>query len=170
MKRNDVTVYISLGSNIGDRAFYLQAAIKQLHTHECIVVAKKSSIYETEPIGYVEQEPFLNMVIELHTSLTPEQLLIETQKIETKYGRQRDEKWGPRTLDLDILLYGEEKIQTNDLIVPHPRMWERAFVVIPLMELNCTLHTETGNTIQDVYNKLHDKQKVVLWKEVKQFN
>ncbi len=128
-------VYIALGSNQGDRAGYLQEAVEEIGRHEQIMVEKESSIYETDPVGYTEQDKFLNMVIKVNTQLAPADLLKVLQEFEYFFGRKREIRWGPRTLDLDILLYNQENIETEELIIPHPRMWERAFVFIPLIEI-----------------------------------
>ncbi|KAA6442397.1 2-amino-4-hydroxy-6-hydroxymethyldihydropteridine diphosphokinase [Bacillus atrophaeus] len=129
------TAYIALGSNIGDRESYLRQAVVLLHQHEAVKVTKVSSIYETDPVGYEAQDEFLNMAAEIKTSLTPFELLDLTQSIESELGRKRDIRWGPRTADLDILLYNRENIETEQLIVPHPRMYERLFVLAPLKEI-----------------------------------
>ncbi|KYD05599.1 2-amino-4-hydroxy-6-hydroxymethyldihydropteridine diphosphokinase [Bacillus atrophaeus] len=129
------TAYIALGSNIGDRESYLRQAVVLLHQHEAVTVTKVSSIYETDPVGYEAQDEFLNMAAEIKTSLTPFELLDLTQSIESELGRKRDIRWGPRTADLDILLYNRENIETEQLIVPHPRMYERLFVLAPLKEI-----------------------------------
>lgn len=128
-------VFISIGSNIGARHRYLKESIECLKARIDTTVEKVSSIYETEPVGYTDQGNFLNVVIQIHTSLSAEDLLAVCQEIEQTLGRQRTIRWGPRTVDLDILLYNQEKIETEDLIVPHPRMAERAFVLIPLVEI-----------------------------------
>ncbi|MHA7768264.1 2-amino-4-hydroxy-6-hydroxymethyldihydropteridine diphosphokinase [Bacillus atrophaeus] len=129
------TAYIALGSNIGDRESYLRQAVVLLQQHEAVTVTKVSSIYETDPVGYEAQDEFLNMAAEIKTSLTPFELLDLTQGIESELGRKRDIRWGPRTADLDILLYNRENIETEQLIVPHPRMYERLFVLAPLKEI-----------------------------------
>ncbi|MEA3319952.1 MAG: 2-amino-4-hydroxy-6-hydroxymethyldihydropteridine diphosphokinase [Bacillota bacterium] len=129
------TAYIALGSNQGNRARYLQDAVDKIHQHDKIIVEKESSIYETDPVGYTEQDKFLNMVIKVKTHLTSVDLLKVLQGFEHLFGRKREVRWGPRTLDLDILLYNQENIETEELIIPHPRMWERAFVFVPLMEI-----------------------------------
>lgn len=128
-------VYLSLGSNIGDRLHYLRRALQQLDHHPDIRLQQLSSVYETNPVGFIEQADFLNMVASIRTTLDPGELLQVTQGIEQSLHRQRTVKWGPRTLDIDILLYGQSIIMTERLIVPHPRMMERAFVLIPLMEV-----------------------------------
>lgn len=127
--------YISIGSNIGDRLNHLTEAVRALHLHEGTTVAAVSSIYETEPVGFTDQADFLNMVVCVETSLEAQGLLGFCQKIEQELGRIRDIRWGPRTVDLDILLYNNDNIETENLIVPHPRMRERAFVLIPLLEI-----------------------------------
>lgn len=128
--------FIGLGSNMGDRYRYLNQAVRLLSEHPSIQLVNYSSIYETDPVGYEEQEQFLNMVIEVKTSLRPDELLDECLATEQKFGRKRDIRWGPRTIDLDILLFNQENIETEKLIIPHPRMAERAFVMVPLLEIN----------------------------------
>jgi len=124
--------YLSLGSNLGDRAEHLAAGV-------AVVVAKDehrlSSVYETEPVGGVTQEPFWNLVIELDTDASASELLERAHRAENARGRVRDVRWGPRTLDVDVLLVGEERSDDPDLTVPHPRMYERSFVLVPLHEL-----------------------------------
>ncbi|KXZ20473.1 2-amino-4-hydroxy-6-hydroxymethyldihydropteridine diphosphokinase [Bacillus nakamurai] len=142
------TAYIGLGSNIGDRERYLRQAVAMLAQHQHVTVTKVSSIYETDPVGYEDQDQFLNMAVEVNTSLSPFELLELTQNIEAELGRTREVRWGPRTADLDILLYNRENIETEQLIVPHPRMYERLFVLTPLKEIcpqadNITISAET---------------------------
>ncbi|MEC1503760.1 2-amino-4-hydroxy-6-hydroxymethyldihydropteridine diphosphokinase [Bacillus sonorensis] len=129
------TAYIALGSNIGPREEFLKKAVALLHQHPSVAVTDISSIYETDPVGYTDQDAFLNMAAEVKTSLTPFELLDLTQHIENELGRKRDIRWGPRTADLDILLYNRENIETEQLTVPHPRMHERMFVLVPLLEI-----------------------------------
>ncbi|CAM3962225.1 2-amino-4-hydroxy-6-hydroxymethyldihydropteridine diphosphokinase [Alicyclobacillus pomorum] len=126
------TAYVALGSNLGRREAFLKSAVECLRTMGSI---QCSSVYETEPVGYTEQPPFLNMVVELQTTLPPLELLNQLLAIEREHGRTRDIRFGPRTLDLDLLLYDDEYICLRMLQVPHPRMWERAFVLVPLAEL-----------------------------------
>ncbi|WP_433746173.1 2-amino-4-hydroxy-6-hydroxymethyldihydropteridine diphosphokinase [Falsibacillus pallidus] len=156
--------YLSLGSNIGAREAYLQKAIHSLHVHPEIRVEKISSIYETDPVGYTDQGNFLNMAIQVETSLTAEQLLSACLETELELGRKRDIKWGPRTIDLDILLYNNENIETEKLIIPHPRMAERAFVLIPLLEINPE-PLRNGAPFTQVLNEIPDKEGVRLWKQ-----
>ncbi|GAE31775.1 2-amino-4-hydroxy-6-hydroxymethyldihydropteridine diphosphokinase [Halalkalibacter hemicellulosilyticus] len=156
--------YIALGSNIGKRHAHLEKAIDLLSQEAMIEVCTRSSIYETDPVGYEDQQSFLNMVISIRTSLTSEQLLEKMQQIERDCGRTREIKWGPRTIDLDILLYDQENMEMEHLIIPHPRMWERAFVLVPLKEIAPTLYVAAkGQTVEELYDTLPDKEGVKVW-------
>ncbi|KZZ86553.1 2-amino-4-hydroxy-6-hydroxymethyldihydropteridine diphosphokinase [Bacillus sp. SJS] len=158
-------VYLALGSNMGDRESYLLDAIKLLNEEPEIEVTKLSSIYETDPVGYTDQSAFLNMAVEISTTYTPCELLDKTQHIEQSLGRTREIRWGPRTLDLDILLYNHENIETERLIVPHPRLPERAFVLIPLNEINSNAFIPAVNKpVSVIIEQLSDKEGVRLWK------
>lgn len=128
-------VFLGLGSNVGDRENQLKEAIRLLGEQPGIEVVKVSSFYETEPVGYVDQPDFLNLCIEIQTELSPKAVLESGLAIEQQLHRVRKERWGPRTLDIDILLYGDQIIEEEDLTIPHPRMTERAFVLIPLQEI-----------------------------------
>lgn len=131
--------FLSLGSNMGNRLDMLKGAVQLLMDHSSIRVVAMSSLYETDPVGFTAQDPFLNMVVRLETELNALALLDACQEIEQKLNRERLIRWGPRTIDLDILLYNQENIKTERLIVPHPRMHDRAFVLIPLLELDSSL-------------------------------
>ncbi|MBW4849106.1 2-amino-4-hydroxy-6-hydroxymethyldihydropteridine diphosphokinase [Bacillus safensis] len=152
------TAYIALGSNIGKKETYLKEAVKKLHEHPEIQVELISSIYETTPVGYENQDDFLNMAVKITTSLRPEELLSLTQTIEQELGRTREVRWGPRTADLDILLYNRENIETEQLVVPHPRMYERLFVLVPMSEI-CP---EIGEV---QINAVTDQEGVSIWKK-----
>lgn len=128
-------VYLSLGSNIGDREKYLNMAINALKSHYAIELKGLSNIYETKPIGPIKQKNFLNMAIILKTSLNPNSLLKCIWLIESDLRRERLIKWGPRTIDIDILLFGNEIIEDIELIIPHKEMFKRAFVLLPLSEI-----------------------------------
>lgn len=128
-------VYLGLGTNMGDRAGYLQAAVNALSKLPETELLRQSSIYQTAAWGKKDQNDFLNMVCQLNTKLTPEALLAATQAIEQALGRVRHEKWGPRTIDIDLLLFGDEPYQSKALTIPHPYMTQRAFVLIPLLEI-----------------------------------
>ena len=122
--------FLAIGSNLGDRAAHLRAAVAGMPG-----VVAVSPTYETDPVGGPEQGPFLNAVVELDTELTPRQLLELCHRLEAAAGRVRTEHWGPRTLDVDVLLVGNQVVDEPDLQVPHPRLWERAFVLVPLADL-----------------------------------
>ncbi len=127
--------YLSLGSNLGDRKRQLQEAVRLLRANPAISNVKISSIYETAPVGYLDQGAFLNLAVRLETDLSPLDLLAVCQEVERNLQRERLVRWGPRTVDLDILLYGQEQLATDELTIPHPRMYERAFVLVPLRDL-----------------------------------
>lgn len=128
-------VFIALGTNIEPREQHLSEALDLLAKSEEIVIQKQSSIYETAPVGYTDQADFLNMVFEVKTSLQSLALLDLCQQIEQSLGRKRTIRFGPRTIDLDILVYNQENRKTERLTIPHPRMHERAFVLVPLGEI-----------------------------------
>lgn len=127
--------YLGLGSNLGDRRENLRQAVDQLARVPGIVVRRRSSLYENPPVGYEAQPDFLNAVVEVETSLSPWALLEVLQAIETDLGRVRTLRWGPRTVDLDLLLYEGVRLDEERLTLPHPRLGERAFVLVPLAEL-----------------------------------
>lgn len=158
--------YIALGSNMGDRFGYLKKALLLLESHEGIQVVNTSSIYETDPVGYTDQDQFLNMAVQVKTKLNSEELLAECLRIEEELGRKREIRWGPRTLDLDILLYNHENIETEKLTIPHPRMSERAFVLLPLLEMepNLTLST-MDKPLKSFLQSIPDKEGVRIWKQ-----
>jgi 2-amino-4-hydroxy-6-hydroxymethyldihydropteridine diphosphokinase len=157
--------YLSLGSNLGNRLEFLRKAIQLLHEHPQIRVVDVSSVYETEPVGYIEQDRFLNMAVKIETTLSPEQLLDTCLEIEKSLGRVREVKWGPRTIDLDILLYNDDNRKTEKLIVPHPRLQDRAFVLIPLLEIDRSLqHPTLQQPLQQMLDELQDRKGVRLWK------
>lgn len=138
-------VYLSLGSNLGERCDYLRRAITMLDEHYTIVAV--SSVYETAAWGKTDQPDFLNLVLALETPADPFTLLDTIQAIETELGRVRRERWGERTIDIDILFFGDQVIDQPRLSVPHPRLWERAFVLRPLYEIAPTLSFR-GRSIQ----------------------
>lgn len=126
---------LSIGSNLGDRFSYLQNAVTSICQHPKISNVKVSSVYETKPVGGVEQDDFLNAVISLETELTPEELLKFAQQLENEAERVREVRWGPRTLDVDILVHGKEVLNSVELTLPHPRIAERSFVLVPWFEI-----------------------------------
>ncbi|HCG4536053.1 2-amino-4-hydroxy-6-hydroxymethyldihydropteridine diphosphokinase [Ureibacillus chungkukjangi] len=128
-------VYLSLGTNIGDREQNLKLAVQLLKNKSGITLTSVSSIYETAPVGYIEQPAFLNIALAIQTTHSALETLQICQSVENELGRVREIRWGPRIIDLDILLYNNDNIEVENLIVPHPRMFERAFVLVPLLEI-----------------------------------
>jgi 2-amino-4-hydroxy-6-hydroxymethyldihydropteridine diphosphokinase len=143
------TVYIALGTNLGDRLANLRAAIESMPPE--ILDLAESHIYETPPWGYEDQPAFLNMVIKAETSLKPEALLKSLKQLEVELGREQNFRWGPRLIDLDILFYDDLVINTPPLVIPHPRLHERAFVLVPLMDVSPDLiHPVFHRSISDL--------------------
>ena len=128
--------YLGIGSNLGDRLAYLQLAVDELTRRAGIDVVAVSRVYETAPAGGPPQDAYLNAVVAIDTNREPHDVLHECRRIEELAERVRAERWGPRTLDVDVLLVGDERLDDPDLVVPHPRMTERAFVVVPLADLD----------------------------------
>lgn len=131
--------YLGLGSNLGDRAAHLQGAVDALAAVNGIVVVGVSRVFESEPVGGPPQPEYLNAVVALETDLRSRDLLEVAHEIEEHAGRVRTERWGPRTLDVDVLIVGDEVVDDPDLVVPHPRMGHRAFVLVPLSDLEPSL-------------------------------
>ena len=157
--------YIGFGSNIGDRLAHIQNAIHTLSKTEGITLQKISSIYTTDPVGYEAQAQFLNGIVAIQTSLSPLSLLHTLKDIETAIGRKHRIRWGPREIDLDILIYEDLCVQTEKLIIPHPEMHLRGFVLVPLAEIAPDLvHPVFQESIQTLLNRFED-DKSVLKKE-----
>ena len=158
-----VTVYLCLGSNMGDRQGNLERAIDLLSQR--LMMGRNSSIYETEAWGVGEQSRYLNLVCEVFTRLASEGLLALAKGIESKMGRN-GKSGAPRPIDIDILLYGEQVIETPDLVVPHPRMTERAFVLVPLDEIAPeVVHPVNSKRIKELLKDIEGAQGVFKWKE-----
>ena len=148
-------VYLSAGSNLGDRKAYLEQAFAALAETRGIRVLKTSDIIETAPYGPVEQDSFLNAAVRLETILPPHELLEKLQEIENAAGRERSIHWGPRTLDLDILFYGDRLIDMPDLIVPHPDLENRLFVLAPMLQIAPYFRDPaSGKTVKQLYDEL----------------
>ena len=153
------TVYLSLGSNLGNRQENLDSALKLLSQR--MQVGKISSIYDTEPIGNTSQPRFLNLVCEVRTRLAPDGLLTMVKGLESKMGR-RGQTGEPRIIDIDILLYGDQVVKTKDLEIPHPRMAERQFVLVPLAEIAPeAVHPVTKQKIKEMNKAIREKQGVL---------
>lgn len=158
--------YLGLGSNLGDRKGNLQGAIELISNHPEINILKLSSIYETKPFGYTEQPNFLNMVIAISTTLEPKELLTALLNIENELGRKRDLHWGPRTIDIDILLYENRVIDLEDLQIPHPYLTERLFVLIPLSEIyNGSIPNNSLNLTKMIERLDGERGDVIKWRE-----
>ena len=128
-------VHLALGSNLGDRLAHLQSAVDALGNHPAIAIEAISRVYETEPVGGPVQDDYLNAVVEVTTDLDPAALLEVAHELERAARRIRGERWGPRTLDVDVLLYDDVCLDIQTLTIPHPRMWQRAFVLAPLHDV-----------------------------------
>lgn len=154
-----VIAFLGLGSNLGDRARMLSAARDRLSGPDVRILAR-SHVYESPPWGMTDQPPFLNQVIEVETTLPAPRLLARCREIEDALGRVRRERWGPRTIDIDVLLYGDLVIQTPDLVVPHAELRRRAFVLVPLAELAPALRLPTGETLDSLLETIPDRAAV----------
>ena len=154
-------VYIGFGSNIDDRLTHIRNAIHTLSKTDGITLQKISSIYTTDPVGYEEQAQFLNGAAAIQTTLSPLSLLHTLKDIETAIGRKHRIRWGPREIDLDILIYGDLCVQTEKLVIPHPEMHLRGFVLVPLAEIASDLvHPVFQESIRDLLNRLEDGKSV----------
>jgi 2-amino-4-hydroxy-6-hydroxymethyldihydropteridine diphosphokinase len=160
---NSTTIYLSLGSNLGDRAANTECAIAAL-PEAGVNILRRSALYETEPVDFLAQPWFLNCVVEAETFLAPLELLHAMQGIERLFGSKKLVPRGPRIIDLDILAYGDKVIHTEEVEIPHPRMPERRFVLVPLAELAPTLrHPVLNSTIAQLLAITPDKSEVRLW-------
>ena len=153
------TAYVALGSNMGEKKAYLDMAVQKLDKHRCCRVVKVADYINTSPYGGVEQDDFLNSALELQTLLTPEELLDLLHEIEQDAGRKRLVHWGPRTLDLDILLYDQLVLDTEDLHIPHIDMQNRDFVLIPLSQIAAyRRHPVLNRTIGELKDQLFSQK------------
>ena len=148
-------VFLGLGSNVGDREFYLRTAIEHLQSDADVHVENQSAVIETEPFGDIEQRAFLNQVIQVATDCEPEQLLTKCLVIDQSQGRIRKEKWGPRSLDIDILFFESLQVNVQNLTIPHPEVHKRDFMLLPLLEIAPTfVHPTLRQSIDEMLGAL----------------
>ncbi|MCL9781058.1 2-amino-4-hydroxy-6-hydroxymethyldihydropteridine diphosphokinase [Vibrio sp. S4M6] len=160
-----ITTYIAIGSNLADPVAQAKQAIEALKTLPKTVFVKSSMLYSSTPMGPQDQPDYINAVVEISTELTPIELLDQTQSIENAHGRVRkDERWGPRTLDLDILLYGDHVVNSERLTIPHYGMKEREFVLYPLAEIAADLILPDGTALQHLLNVV-EQNGLHIWQQ-----
>ena len=158
-----VICFIGIGSNLDDPAERCLEAIRRLSSVSGIKVLRRSSLYRTEPVGFAEQDWFVNVVVEIRTALTPHELLKILKEVEDDMGRIKGPRWGPRVIDLDILLYGQDVIQNEDLTVPHPMLHKRRFVLEPFCEIaSYVIHPAFGISIRGLIDRSDDQSRVYL--------
>ncbi|MCH9745713.1 MAG: 2-amino-4-hydroxy-6-hydroxymethyldihydropteridine diphosphokinase [Proteobacteria bacterium] len=150
--------YIGLGSNLNNPRQQIKTAVMALHTAKDIEVVNLSSLYQSPPVDNSKQPDYINAIAQVNTHLTPLELLYVCQNIETQQHRVREKKWGARTIDLDIITYGVQVVASKQLVIPHPEMMNRAFVLIPLAELEPDLKVPVLGSIQDIIQELGDYQ------------
>lgn len=151
-------VFIGLGSNLGDPQAQLRQAFAELHALPSTRLCARSPLYRSAPLGPADQPDYLNAVAHLETALEPQPLLEQLQAIEDAHDRVREQRWGPRTLDLDVLLYADREIATQSLTVPHPHLRERAFVLVPLYDVAPTLHLPGGDALASLVETIDRSQ------------
>jgi 2-amino-4-hydroxy-6-hydroxymethyldihydropteridine diphosphokinase len=155
-----VEAFLGLGSNLGDRHGTLDKAVRRLDTHPAISVVRVAAYRETAPVGYLEQGNFINTAAAVRTTLSPLELLHAVQQIEAESGRTREIHFGPRTLDIDILLYNDLVLESETLCIPHPRLHEREFVLVPLAEIAPQVRIPPGGlTVQEMLSRFYRQRR-----------
>ncbi len=156
-----VICFLGIGSNVGNPASNCAAAVKCISDVDGVRVLRCSSLYKTQPVGLEEQDWFVNGVIEIRPMLRLRALMDAMQRVEDEMGRLRGEKWGPRIIDIDILLYGQAVMEEEGLVVPHSELHKRRFVLVPLNEIApCAIHPAFGISVKGLLDRLQDKNKV----------
>ena len=162
MNSQPVTVYLGLGSNMGNRQANLDKALDLLSQR--LRLRQVSSLYDTEPVGNIDQPRFLNLVCQVSTRLAPQELLTLAKGIELKLGRASGTSNAPRPIDIDILFYGDQVVKTKELVIPHPKLTKRAFVLVPLAEITPDLtHPISHKTVKELLEAMTEKQGVLKW-------
>ncbi len=165
-----VKAYLSIGSNIDDRLDYLKKGLLELKNNPKIIITKVSSVYETAPVGFLDQNNFLNLALEIETTLSPFELLEFNQSIEKKLNRIKEIHWGPRTIDIDIITYGSESLDHPKLTIPHREALNRAFVLLPLAEITENEFKINKKNIREILKKIpHDNKIIWLYQETLPF-
>lgn len=156
-----VIAYLGIGSNLGDPIENCRTALREIASLKNVQVLRRSSLYRTEPVGDRLQDWFVNGVVEVRTTFTAPQLLKALQWVEQAMGRERRERWGPRTIDIDILLYGQDIIEADGLVVPHPELHKRRFVLVPINEIApYVIHALYGISMKGLLDRLEDDRAV----------
>ena len=165
-KVSGVISFVGIGSNMVNPAQRCREAVDRISSVSGVKVLRRSSLYRTEPVGFLEQEWFVNAVIEIRTVLAAHELAAAMQAVEEVMGRKRGPKWGPRVIDLDILLYGQDVIQDGELVIPHPEFHQRRFVLVPLDEIApYVIHPAFGVSIRGLMERLQEGSVVALYDE-----
>lgn len=154
-------VFLSIGSNVGDRVSNLQGVIDKLSKHDDLKMCEISKVYETKPWGLIDQDDFLNCAVKIQTRLSPYELLSVLKDIERNLGREKNVKWGPRTADVDILFFGDIELDDDILTIPHKYMWERAFVLVPLADIAPCIDIN-DEKLSEYVKKMIDKDNIEL--------
>lgn len=156
-------VFLGIGSNLGNPELNCLKAVERIALSRSVKLLRRSSLYRTEPVGVTEQSWFINCVVEIRTSLSPRELLKTVKGIEDDMGRMSGERWGPRIIDIDILLYGQIVMNEEDLVIPHPEMHKRRFVLVPLNEIApYAIHPGYGISAKGLLDRLEDRSAVEL--------
>jgi len=161
-------ICLGLGSNLGDREGNIAAAVARLAAWPGVTVEKVSSLYETAPVGYTDQPDFLNAVISVRTTLAPRELLAACLAVERELGRERKVRWGPRTVDIDVLFYDDAALASDELTLPHPRFHERCFVLVPLAEIAGDAPVHAGRSAAELAAACCGDGAVRLYGKIKQ--